>query len=63
MPAQAKGWRTPKRYVKRVVIDAMVDMVVSLEPGVNLLKTNGQPTSLEAIGTTLFSYVRPDALN
>jgi hypothetical protein len=39
MPAQAKGWRTPKRYVKRVVIDAMVDMVVSLEPGVRVDST------------------------
>jgi hypothetical protein len=39
MPAQAKGWRTPKRCVKRVVIDAMVDMVVSLEPGVSVDST------------------------
>src|SRR5580765_5729022 len=33
MPAQAKGWRMPNRCVKRVAIDGMVDMVVSLQRG------------------------------
>src|SRR5262249_31310416 len=41
-PAQAKGWRTPKRCVKRVAIDGMIDMVVSLEPGsVGVLRVAG----------------------
>jgi hypothetical protein len=29
MPAQAKGWRTPKRCVKRVPIDGMVGTGIS----------------------------------
>jgi hypothetical protein len=28
MPAQAMGWRTPKRCVERVAIDGMVDVTI-----------------------------------
>jgi len=40
--AQAKGWRTPKRCVKRVAIDGMVDMVVSCTNAVDVLGLDGR---------------------
>ena len=33
IPAQAKGWATPNRSVKRVATDWIVDIAVSFEAG------------------------------
>src|SRR5262245_19697760 len=42
MPAQANGWRMPKRSVKRVAIDGLGDMVISLETGFDGMVPRGR---------------------